>query len=127
MVLYREVATLFYFITNSYKSFGFKCGIETFEAEQQTNLQGYIDTMFPSKPIKTVVDIDTWLTNHVVAGSGCATSKDIYDSLLCSGLQYTRNEVYDKIKELFAASFREKSRVNGKCVRKVVMNHIIEV
>jgi hypothetical protein len=127
LVLYSEVATPFHFIPNAYESFGFTCDIETFEAEQQTNLQGYIDTMFPSKPIKTVVDIDTWLTDHVVIGSGCATSKDIYDSLLCSGMQYTRNEVYDKIKELFAASFRENSRVNGKCVRKVVMNHIIDV
>lgn len=127
LVLYSEVATPFHFIPNAYESFGFTRDIETFEAEQQTNLQGYIDTMFPSQPIKTVVDIDTWLTNHVVAGSGCATSKDIYDSLLCSGLQYTRNEVYDKIKELFNTSFRENSRVNGKCVRKVVMNHIIDV
>ena len=43
--------------------------------------------MFLSQPIKTVVDIDTWLTDHVVAGSGCATSKDIYDSfyaLVCN-------------------------------------------
>ena len=96
----QQIATPFHFIPNAYETFGFKREIETFEAEQQTNLQEYIDTMFQSKDMKTIVDIDTWLTDHVIAGSGCATSKDIYDSLLCSSLQYTHNEVYDIIKEL---------------------------
>ena len=83
--------------------------------------------MFPSQVNKTVVDLNMWLTEHIVAGSGCATSKDIYDLLLCSGLQFTRNEVYDRIKELFDTSFREKAQIHGKCRSKVVMNHIIDV
>ena len=79
MVLYSEVATPFHFIPNAYETFGFKREIETFEAEQQKNLQEYIDIMFPNKPIKTIVDLNTWLTEHIVPGSGCATSEDIYD------------------------------------------------
>ena len=127
LVLYSEVATPFHFIPNAYESFGFKRDIDTFEAEQQTNLTKYIDIMFPSKVNKTVVDLNTWLTEHIVAGSGCATSKDIYDLLLCSGLQFTRNEVYDRIKELFDTSFREKAQIHGKRCSKGVMNHIIAV
>ena len=125
MVLYSKVATPFHFIPNAYETFGFKREIETFEAEQQKNLQEYIDIMFPNKPIKTIVDLNTWLTEHIVPGSGSATSKEIYDSLLCSGLQHTRNEVYDKIKELFGASFHEKARIYGKCLSKVIINHIL--
>ena len=93
IVLFTEVPTPFHFIPNAYETFGFSREISTFESGKNTDLLHYLDDTITCKPKKTVVDLDTWLSENVIPGNGYITSQEIHKIIESKGLGYSRDNV----------------------------------
>ena len=114
-------------IPESVEKFGFDRNIQSFESGKDMKLMSYVEDTFPQKSESRVVDIDTWLSEHVVSGSGYITSHEIHKTIQSKGLGFSRNDVYNKIKEIFNTTYRENSRIEGRCMRKVVLDHVLAI
>ena len=98
IVLYTEVPTPFYFISGASENSGFDRSIQSFESGKDEKLIPYIEDTFPLKAESRVIDLHTWLSEHVVPGSGYVTTQDIHKSIETKGLAFSRNNVYNENK-----------------------------
>ena len=127
VALYTEIPSPFHFITGAYEKYGFDRNIQSFEHGKDMRLMSYVEDTFPKKSESRVIDLDTWLSEHIVPGSGYITSQDIHKTIESKGLAFSRNDIYNKIKEIFNTTYREKTRIDGLCMRKVVLDHILAI